>query len=211
MICYALSHKIPALKFITKRKRMKKILLSSLLAVSLLSTGLFAKEYTLDKAHTDIGFKIKHLQISNVKGNFKDYSAVIDFDPKSAEFKKLEATIKVASVNTENETRDNHLRQDDFFKAKKYPNMTFTMKKYEKISNEKGKMIGTLTLAGVSKDISLETEIGGFAKGKDGKEKVGFSLSGKIKRSDFKFAPNTSTLTLGDEVKLDIEAEANEK
>lgn len=97
---------------------MKKVLLSSLVAVSLLSTGLFAKEYTLDKAHTDVGFKIKHLQISNVKGNFKDYSAVIDFDPASAEFKKLDVTIKIASVNTENQTRDNHLQQDDFFKAK---------------------------------------------------------------------------------------------
>lgn len=89
---------------------MKKILLSSLVAASLLSAGLFAKEYTLDKTHTDVGFKIKHLQISNVKGNFQDYDAVIDFDPASFEFKKLEATIKVASVNTDNQTRDNHLQ-----------------------------------------------------------------------------------------------------
>ncbi|TKX32667.1 YceI family protein [Campylobacter aviculae] len=190
---------------------MKKILLSSLVAVSLLSTGLFAKEYTLDKAHTDVGFKIKHLQISNVKGNFKDYSAVIDFDPKSAEFKKLEATIKVESVNTENQTRDNHLKQDDFFKAKKYPDMTFVMKKYKKINNEKGKMTGILTIAGVSKEVVLDTEIGGVAKGKDGKEKVGFSLNGKIKRSDFKFASGTSTITLGDDINLSIEVEANEK
>ncbi|EQB0018715.1 YceI family protein [Campylobacter jejuni] len=190
---------------------MKKVLLSSLVAVSLLSTGLFAKEYTLDKTHTDVGFKIKHLQISNVKGNFKDYSAVIDFDPASAEFKKLEAIVKIASVNTENQTRDNHLQQDDFFKAKKYPDMTFVMKKYEKIDNEKGKMTGTLTIAGVSKDIVLDTEIGGVAKGKDGKEKIGFSLNGKIKRSDFKFAASTSTITLSDDINLNIEVEANEK
>ncbi|EAK1860285.1 polyisoprenoid-binding protein [Campylobacter jejuni] len=190
---------------------MKKVLLSSLVAVSLLSTGLFAKEYTLDKAHTDVGFKIKHLQISNVKGNFKDYSAVIDFDPASAEFKKLDVTIKIASVNTENQTRDNHLQQDDFFKVKKYPDMTFTMKKYEKIDNEKGKMTGTLTIAGVSKDIVLDAEIGGIAKGKDGKEKIGFSLNGKIKRSDFKFATSTSTITLSDDINLNIEVEANEK
>ena len=190
---------------------MKKILLSSLVAASLLSSAVFAKDYTLDKTHTNVGFKIKHLQISNVKGNFKNYDAVIDFDPASAEFKKLEATIKVASVNTENQTRDNHLQQSDFFDAKKYPDLSFVMKKYEKIDNEKGKMTGTLTLAGVSKDVVLDTEIGGVAKGQNGKEKVGFSLNGKIKRSDFKFASSSSTITLGDEIALEIEVEANEK
>lgn len=190
---------------------MKKLFFSSFLAACLLSSGLFAKEYVLDKAHTDVGFKIKHLQISNVKGNFKDYDAVIDFDPQSAEFKKLEANVKVASVNTENKTRDDHLQQDDFFKAKKFPELVFVMKSYQKIDNERGKMSGTLTLVGVSKDIVLDTEIGGTAKGRDGKEKVGFSLSGKIKRSDFNFAPGSSALTLGDEINLNIEVEANEK
>ena len=190
---------------------MKKIFLSSFLAASLLSSGLFAKEYVLDKTHSDVGFKIKHLQISNVKGNFKDYDAVIDYDPQSAEFKKLEANIKVSSINTENKNRDEHLQKNDFFKAQQFSQMTFVMKNYQKISNEKGKMNGTLTIAGVSKDIVLDTEIGGTAKTKDGKEKVGFSLSGQIKRSDFNFAPESSTVTLGDEVNLDIEVEANEK
>lgn len=190
---------------------MKKVLFSSLVAISVLSTSILAKEYNLDKVHTDIGFKIKHLQISNVKGKFNDYSAMIDFDPTSNEFKKLEAIIKTASINTDNQSRDEHLRQDDFFKAKKYPDMTFVMKKYEKVDNQKGKMIGVLTLAGVSKNITLDTEIGGMAKGKDGKERVGFSLNGKIKRSDFKFASGTSALTVGEDIDLNIEVEAIEK
>lgn len=189
---------------------MKKVILGLLLVASLFSTSLFAKEYDVDKAHTNVGFKIKHLQISNVNGNFKDYSAVIDFDPTNYEFKKLEATIKVASVNTENQTRDNHLQQDDFFKAKKYPDMTFVMKKYEKTSKEKGKMTGTLTIAGVSKDITLNTEIGGVIT-QNGKEKLGFSLNGEIKRSDFKFASGSSTLTLGDNVGINVEVEAAAK
>jgi len=190
---------------------MKKILLSSFLAASLFSTGLFAKEYVLDKTHTDVGFKIKHLQISNVKGSFNDYDAVIDFDPASATFKKLNAKIKVASINTNNKSRDDHLQQDDFFKAKQFPELSFEMKKYEKISNDEGKMTGILNLAGVSKEIVLKTEIGGVAKDRSGKEKVGFSLNGEIKRSDFNFAQDSSTLTLGDEVKLLIEVEANAK
>ncbi|KAA6224928.1 MULTISPECIES: YceI family protein [unclassified Campylobacter] len=188
---------------------MKKILLSSLVAVSLLSTSLLAKEYSLDKTHTDVGFKIKHLGISNVKGNFKDYSAVIDFDPANFTFSKLEANIKVNSINTENTSRDKHLLQDDFFKEKSHPEIKFVMKKYEKISNEKGKMTGTLTMIGVSKDISLDTEIGGVAKGKDGKEKVGFTLNGKINKDEFNLAKDASTL--GSEVSLSIEVEANEK
>lgn len=189
---------------------MKKIILSSLLVASLFSASLLAKEYDVDKSHTNVGFKIKHLQISNVNGNFKDYSAVIDFDPTNYEFKKLEATIKVASVNTENQTRDNHLQQDDFFKAKQYPDMTFVMKNYEKTSKEKGKMTGTLTIAGVSKDITLDTEIGGVAT-QNGKEKIGFSLSGKIKRTDFNFASGSSNITLGNDVDINVEVEAAAK
>lgn len=190
---------------------MKKIFLSSFVAVCLFNGSLFAKDYVLDKTHTDVGFKIKHLQISNVRGNFKDYDAVIDFDPQSKEFKKLEATIKVASVNTENKTRDNHLQQDDFFKAKKFPDMTFVMKSYEKKGDDEGKMTGTLTIAGVSKEVVLDTEIGGVTKLSSGKEKIGFSLEGEIKRSDFSFAPSTKNITLSDEIKLNIEVEANEK
>ncbi|MDE5591353.1 MAG: YceI family protein, partial [Helicobacter sp.] len=114
-------------------------------------------------------------------------------------------------INTDNQSRDEHLRGDDFFQTKKYPDMTFVMKKYEKISNEKGRVTGTLTLAGVSKNITLDSEIGGIAKGKDGKERIGFSLNGKIKRSDFKFASSISTLTVGDDVYLNIEIEAIEK
>ncbi|MCX2683831.1 YceI family protein [Campylobacter sp. MIT 21-1685] len=189
---------------------MKKILLSSLLASCIFTSGLFAEEFVLDKTHTNIGFKIKHLQISNVQGNFKEYNGAIDYDKASATFKKLEATMQVASINTDNRTRDDHLLQDDFFKVKQYPELTFVMKKYEKISNEKGKVSGVLTLAGVSKDIVLDADIGGIADFK-GKEKLGFSLNGKIKRSDFNFAPNTSTITLGDDIHLNIEVEANAK
>lgn len=190
---------------------MKKLFLTAIATALLLCSSLLAKDYTLDKTHTDVSFKIKHLQISNVRGNFKDYDAVIDFDPQSKEFKRLEATIKVASVDTDNKTRDNHLQQDDFFKAKKFPDMTFVMKKYEKSGDDRGKMTGILTIAGVSKEIVLDTEIGGVIKLDSMKEKIGFSLKGLIKRSEFNFAPSTKTITLGDEIWLDIEVEANEK
>ncbi|AJC86278.1 YceI family protein [Campylobacter sp. RM16704] len=190
---------------------MKKILLSSIIVGSLVSINVFAKEFNLDKAHSNVAFKIKHLQISNVNGNFRDYDAMIDFDSSNFKFNKLQANVKVASINTENKARDTHLQQDDFFNAKTHPNITFTMSKYEKISNEKGKMYGLLNIAGISKDIILDTEIGGIIKTDNGKEKAGFTLQGQIKRSDFNFAPKTSTLTIGDEIQINIEAEINEK
>ena len=113
-------------------------------------------------------------------------------------------------MNTENKGRDEHLQQDDFFKAKKHPEITFVMKSYKKASANAGKVNGTLSIAGVSKDISLDAEIGGTAQQR-GVEKLGFSMSGKIKRSDFKFAPGSSTMSLGDEITLNIEVEANAK
>lgn len=104
---------------------MKKILLGSFLAASILASNALSKEFILDKAHTNVAFKIKHLQISNVNGNFKDYDAVVDFDSTKFEFNKLQANVKVTSINTENKARDAHLQQDDFFKAKTHPNITF--------------------------------------------------------------------------------------
>lgn len=189
---------------------MKKLFLSPLLVACIFTTGLLAKEYTLDKVHTNVGFKIKHLQISNVRGDFKEYDAVIDYDPATSTFKKLEANIRVSSINTENQTRDDDLQTDAFFKASQYPELTFVMKEYQKIDDEKGKLSGVLTLAGVSKDIVLDVEIGGLANFQ-GREKLGFSLSGKIKRSDFNFAPDTSALILSDDVDLNIEVETYAK
>lgn len=187
----------------------KRVLGACLLAFCLLAPSLFAKPYQIDKVHSRVGFQIKHLQISHVQGDFKDYSAVIDFDPAHATFKRLEATIKAASVDTANQNRDDDLRSDSFFKVQKFPHITFVMQKYQKIDPENGRVFGTLSIAGVAKKVVLNAQIGGVAK-QDGQEKVGFSLHGKIKRSDFKFAPGESTLTIGDEVTLNIEVEAAE-
>ena len=179
---------------------MKK-LLGSILLASMIYSSAIAAEYNIDKTHTNIGFKIKHLSISNVIGNFKDYDAIIDYDKDKNIFNKLEANIKVASINTENKARDEHLQKDDFFKASKYPQITFKMKKYTKINTNQGKALGTLSLAGVSKDIELNVDIGGTAVMR-GVEKLGFTLSGNISRKDFNFAPASSTIALGDNITL---------
>lgn len=188
---------------------MKKILFS-LAACSLLTLGLAnAKEYTIDTAHTDVGFKIKHMQISNTKGNFSDFNGVVDFDEKTMKLNKLEATIKISSIDTGNKKRDDHLRTDEFFDANKFPEMKFVMTKFIADDDDKDEGIikGDLTIKDVTKPVELEYEFGGISKGDV--EKIGFSLEGEIDRTEF--GVGEKSLAIGSEVKLDIEVEANAK
>ncbi|MBE2984038.1 YceI family protein [Campylobacter sp. RM9344] len=178
---------------------MKKLKFS--LALALLATFANAAVYELDPIHSSTSFKIKHLSISNVVGSFKSFKATADMDGEK--LKSLSATIKTDSIFTDNDARDKHLRSADFFEVEKYPEIKFEM---TGISGDDIK--GNLTIKNVTKPVILEYEFGGKTVGQDGKAKVGFSLEGEIKRSDFDFAPSTSTVTLGDKIKIDIEVEA---
>lgn len=188
-------------------KVLKTITLGSLL----LASSLFAKDFTIDASHSNVGFSIKHMAIANTKGKFKDFSALIDFDPATKTFKKIEANIKVESINTEDEKRDNHLRAADFFDVAKNPDIKFVMSKYEKTDDDEGKMTGDLTIKGITKQIVLDTEIHGVAKDHKGKERVGFTLEGKIDRKDFKVGETFMANMVGDKVKLEIDVEGVEK
>lgn len=182
----------------------------------LLSSGLcLASPFALDVSHSEVGFSVKHLMISNVKGKFGMFDAKIDFDTKTKTFKALSATIDTDSVNTDNDRRDEHLKAADFFNAEKYDEMKFVMTSYTKKSDDEGKMKGNLTIKGVTKPVTLDVEIGGVGKGFKGETRVGFTLSGKINRKDFGLTWNktleTGGVVVGDEVKLNVEVEAKEK
>jgi polyisoprenoid-binding protein YceI len=161
-------------------------LTAKLLAGLFLAAGLLnATPHSLDKAHSEVGFSVKHLMITKVNGQFKKFDANIDFDYKTKVFKALNATIKTESIDTGIEKRDNHLRSADFFLAKKYPELKFVMKSYIKKSDDEGVMIGDLTIRGITKEVKLEVEIGGTIKDLEGNNRVGFSLEGEINRTDF--------------------------
>ncbi len=105
---------------------MRRILLPLLTAALLtLPATASADTFTLDKAHTHVGFKVKHLGVSWVKGEFEDFSGTIEWDPANPDQMSIDVTVKVKSINTDNGMRDDHLRSDDFFNAKKFPDMTF--------------------------------------------------------------------------------------
>ncbi|MCK5854527.1 MAG: polyisoprenoid-binding protein [Sulfurovaceae bacterium] len=175
---------------------------------------LTASEFVVDKTHSQVAFKVKHMMISNVQGNFNEYDADIEFDTKTMQFTALSAEMETKSVDTGIEKRDNHLRSADFFDAKKNPTITFEMKSY-KGDKEEGKMEGNLTIRGISKPVTLDVEIGGIIKDPAGITRLGFVLEGKIKRKDFGLKWNklleAGGLAVSETVKLIIEIEALEE
>jgi len=180
-------------------------LLTSLMALSL-STWLWAGNYTVDASHSSVGFKIKHLMISNVKGGFDRFEGLFEYDEKSKTLKSMEGNISVDSINTANTKRDAHLKNEDFFDVTKYPHIAFKLTKVEA-----DKATGVLTMHGVSKEIALELQNNGVIQDPWGNTRVGLSLSGRLNRTDFGLKYNkvleAGGLTIGEEVKLEIELE----
>lgn len=170
--------------------------------------------YDVDASHTNVGFTVKHMMITNVHGNFKTYDAMIDFDEKNRTFKNLKATIDTTSIYTGIEKRDDHLRSDDFFAADKFPKMTFEMTSY-KADGDDGEMKGNLTIRGITKPVTLKVEDIGTIKDFKNQNRVGFSLKGKINRMDYDLKWNKALelggVAVAEEVKITVEVEAVEK
>lgn len=180
---------------------MKKLKLGLLsLAVS---TALFAGNYNVDASHSNAGFTVKHMMISNVTGKFNDISGSFEYDEKTNKLKSVSGEIVVDSINTADEKRDGHLKSEDIFAAQKFPKITFKSTKVEK-----DVVYGDLTMKGVTKNIKLQLENGGAVG-----EKAGFALTGKINRSDFGITWNkvleTGGVAVSDEVKLTIDIGGN--
>lgn len=180
---------------------MRKIAISILTAVS-----LFAGSYEVDKAHSNVTFKVRHMMISNVSGNFNSFSGNFNYDEKNLKLESLSGVIKVNSIDTANEKRDKHLVAEDMFNEKKFPKITFKM---TKLNDDK--LEGDLTLKGVTKKVTFDYENGGVIKDPWGNQKVGFSFSGKINRADFGLTYNkvleAGGVAIGDKVKLTIDIE----
>ena len=157
-------------------------------------------KWNLDPAHSEITFKVRHMMISNVKGEFKNFS--IDLESADDEFKnvKANATIDTASISTNNTDRDNHLKSADFFNTEAHPQITFET---DSLNEE---VTGNLTINGVTKPVKLDVDFGGINVDPWGQTKAGFSFEGKIKRSDFGLNWNAALeaggVMVSDEVKI---------
>lgn len=159
-------------------------------------------KFSIDLAHSSVGFKVKHLGISNVRGTFTEFNADFEFDKETKTLKNLQANIDVSSIYTSVNKRDEHLRSADFFEVDKFPNMKFIGKKFSD-----NKIVGDLTIKDTTKEITLDYEFGGIFYDEDSKKhRVGFELSGKIDRVEF--GVGKSTPMIGDSVKINIDIEA---
>jgi polyisoprenoid-binding protein YceI len=179
------------------------------------SSVLAADTYNLDPNHTDVAFSIEHLVINTVQGRFKDVSGSVTLDDKNF-VTAASATIQTKSIDTGIEKRDNHLRSADFFDAEKCPTLTFEGKKVVEQGGEKA-LVGTLTMHGVSKEVSLSFTIKGPVKDPLGRgaSVIGIRAHTKLNRKDFGLKWNklleTGGLAVGEEVDITINAEAVKK
>lgn len=166
-------------------------------------------KWTLDPAHSDLGFKIKHLMIANISGSFKTFQAVAKTEDEDFSTAEINVTVDMSSISTNNDQRDLHLRASDFFDVEKHPELKFRSTKMEKVAGDDFVLYGELTLKGVTKPVKFDVEYSGVTKDPWGGQRAGFTLTGKIKRSDwgvnFNSVLETGGLALGEEVKINAE------
>jgi polyisoprenoid-binding protein YceI len=163
-------------------------------------------QWALDASHSEIRFKIKHLMISNVTGRFDKFSGLVETEEDDFESAKILFTADIGSISTNNEQRDAHLKNSDFFDAESHPQLNFESTMLKKTSDDEYKLFGMLTIRGISKTVVLKVEAGGVTKDPWGNTRAGFSVTGKIDRKDFgvSFGAVTETggLLLDNEVKI---------
>ena len=166
--------------------------------------------YKIDATHTEVTFKIKHLMISNVTGNFTSFDGEITAENDDLSDAKFTFEADIDSINTNNEQRDGHLKNGDFFDIEKFPKLSFASTSFTKKGSDY-ELVGDFTLKGVTKPITLAVEYAGKAVDFYGNEKHGFEISGKISRKefgvDFHAVTEAGNIVLSDEVKLLINAQ----
>lgn len=182
------------------------------LAILALPAASRATTYKVDPEHTSVNFTVRHL-LTQVRGHFGKFEGRIEFDPASPEKTKIEGTIDAASINTNVEERDKDLRSPRFFDVEKFPKLTFVSTRAVRSGKNTtaGKLYGNLTMHGVEKPVVLDVSYAGEAKDPWGNRRAGFTATATINRKDFGLTWNetleTGGVLVGDEVKIEIEAE----
>ena len=167
--------------------------------------------WQIDTAHTEVEFSARHLMISNVKGRFSNPAGSLEYDPTHPDHLRLEVTIPVATIDTRNEQRDAHLRSADFFDAEHYPTMTFVGRRIEGDVASRFRLVGELTIRGVTREVVLSVTAEGRGLDPWGNERLGFSATGTVNRRQFGLNWNqlleTGGVTVGDQIKIIINTE----
>jgi len=167
--------------------------------------------WTVDPVHSHVGFSVRHMMVTTVRGTFSTYSGTFELDPADFTKSTISGQIEVASIDTKNADRDNHLRTDEFFDAANHPTISFTSTRIE-AKGDAYVVHGDLTLRGVTKPVALDVEFAGATKNPYGQTIIGVSATGAINRRDFGVKYNalleTGGVAVSEKVKIEIEVQA---
>jgi polyisoprenoid-binding protein YceI len=174
-------------------------------------TAQSVTKWTIDRAHSEIQFKVKHLVIATVTGQFNEFDASMETIGEDLTGARAEFTAKVASISTNNTDRDNHLKSADFFDADSHPEIRFVSTGFKKIADDRYRMTGNLTIRGTAREVELDVESGGTVVDPWGQTRTGFEITGKINRFDYGLHWNVATeaggLVVGPEVRFALNIE----
>lgn len=171
--------------------------------------------WSVDKSHSKVGFSVSHLVITDVDGFFKEYDANVTTKGDDFSTANIDFAVNTGSIFTDNDGRDKHLRSDDFFNTEKFPQMVFKGKSMKKVSDNKYKLVGDLTIRDVTRQVELDVKYNGMVKDPWGNTKAGFKVTGEINRFDYNLKWNTAietgALVVGREVELVIDLQLVKK
>lgn len=175
-----------------------------------LAAAAQAETFTVDTGHAEVGFSVKHMMVSNTKGKFNTFQGTLDYDIASKTLKSAEGTIDVASIDTNNEGRDKHLKNEDFFNVKKFPKMTFKSTAVKKTDDNTFEVTGNLNVLGKDRKVVVPVTISGPIDDPYGMKRIGVESNTTLNRRDLGITHSASAM-IGDEVKIAIEVEATFK
>lgn len=193
---------------------MKKISMLALAAAAMfVSVGANAQQkWTLDKSHSNVRFSVTHMVVSEVEGSFKLFDGAVESSKPDYSDAKINFTVDINSINTDNEGRDKHLKGDDFFSAEKFPQAKFESTSFTPLGNNKYKLVGNLTIRDVTKPVTFDVTYGGSIATQRG-PKIGFKATTTINRFDYGLkwdrATETGGLVVSKDVELVVKAEFN--
>jgi polyisoprenoid-binding protein YceI len=176
-----------------------------------MTTQTAVRTWNIDASHSIAEFAVKHMMVSTVKGRFASLKGAVQVDDENPLLSSVAATIDVASITTNDEARDAHLRSDDFFNAEKFPEIVFVSKRVERVNAENYRVVGDLTIRDVTKEVVLDTEFEGQVHDPYGNERAGFTATTQISRGDYGVNFNglleTGGVIVSDKVKITLHVE----
>jgi polyisoprenoid-binding protein YceI len=176
----------------------------------MLALSARAEVFKVDTGHAEVGFAVKHMMVSNVKGTFNTFQGTLDYDIEANMLHSAEGSIDAASIDTNNEKRDAHLKNEDFFHTEKFPKLTFKSTSVKKTGEGTFDVSGTLNVLGVDREVVLPVRINGPVEGRRGATLIGVEVATVLNRRELGITHSPAAM-IGDEVKISIDAEATYK